>query len=101
MNRKEWLETFLRLADKGANTLEYRRYLRIMAKDLPAHVRAMDNYRRELNELYSTESNTKAVGERDIISPNGQVGYQGNTRESGQAALGAISHEEIRNDDVS
>ena len=53
--RKEWLETFINLADGGASSLEYRRKLGILAQHLPPHVKSLTAYRNELGEIKQSE----------------------------------------------
>ncbi len=55
MERKEWLETFLRLADSNATTLQYRKLLRLKANALAPHVKNLSVYRQELQDIYEQE----------------------------------------------
>jgi len=48
MTRKEWLETFLNLADRNASSIEYRQKLGLRAQKLPAFVKNIPGYRKEL-----------------------------------------------------
>jgi len=55
MTRKEWLEKFLWLFDNGRPTVEYRKYLRIMGRDINKHVKLVDVYRRQLKDILEEE----------------------------------------------
>jgi len=61
MERKEWLKTFIDLADRNAKALEYRKALRIKAQLLPVHVRNLEAYRRELSDLEKVERRNKVA----------------------------------------
>lgn len=57
MTRKEWLETFLKLADNDAPCVDYRKKLRIVnAKDLSHHIRKLTDYRHELKAINDNEA---------------------------------------------
>lgn len=56
MDRKEWLEAFLRCVDTGASTLDFRRYCRVKAQHLPRHMRQVQSYRDELARLLAEET---------------------------------------------
>jgi len=51
LSRREWLEKFIELADSGAPTLDYRRYLRIKAQHLPRYIGGLASCRVELAAL--------------------------------------------------
>jgi len=55
MTRKEWLETFINLADGGAKCVEYRRKLRIKAQNLPTYIKSLGGFRRELGAIKEKE----------------------------------------------
>lgn len=59
MDRKQWLETFLELADKGAPTLEYRKRLRIKVNPLRDHIKNIGSYRKELQDIKDEEERTR------------------------------------------
>lgn len=60
MARKDFLETFLKLADGNAQNGEYRKALGIRAQKLPTHVALIPQYRRELAAI-KVEEAAKAV----------------------------------------
>jgi len=55
MTRKEWLETFLTLADRNAPAMQYRRKLGIRAQKLPTFVRQIGSFRKELEKLHAED----------------------------------------------
>lgn len=55
LSRKEWLKKFLELFDNNRPTIEYRKFLRILGKDINAHVKRVDQYRKELKTLEREE----------------------------------------------
>lgn len=55
MNRKEWLETFLFLADNNKSAREYRRRLGLKPQELRGHVRSIPQYRLELERIEQEE----------------------------------------------
>lgn len=77
MKRKEWLQTFLNLVDKGRPTIEYRKKLRIKVNELPKYIKNIGKYRKELEALLKKEeekSNTepkqtsfKRVPHEDVV----------------------------------
>lgn len=60
MERKQWLETFLKLADNAAPAIEYRKRLRIMSNALGPHVKRITEYRKELQDIYDYENEVQA-----------------------------------------
>jgi peptidoglycan hydrolase CwlO-like protein len=60
MNRKQWLKTFLDLADSNSPTIEYRKKLRLKARELGPHVQNIARYRAELAEILSGEAKVAA-----------------------------------------
>ena len=64
MTRKEWLENFIRLADTGASTLEYRRHCRIKAQHLPRHIAQLPSFRAELERLVAEEAEVQRHEQR-------------------------------------
>lgn len=61
MDRKEFLENFLRCVDTGASTLDFRRYCRVKAQHLPRHMRQIEAYREELARLKAEEAEEAAI----------------------------------------
>ena len=57
--RKEWLETFLWLADRNRPAREFRNKLGVRIPDLKKHISAINSYRNELNALYVKEKTDK------------------------------------------
>jgi len=55
LSRKEWLKKFLELFDNNMPTIAYRKHLRIMGRDINAHVKRVDKYREELKTLEREE----------------------------------------------
>jgi len=61
MNRKQWLETFIELADSGAPALQYRRKLGLKTNVLGTHVKQLGLYRDELNNICEQEEKAKKM----------------------------------------
>ena len=55
MQRKEWLETFLKLVHGGAATIEYRKRLRLKTPDVAKHIKRIGDYQRELDKILADE----------------------------------------------
>jgi hypothetical protein len=55
MERKEWLENFIRCVDTGASTLDFRRYCRVKAQHLPRYMAQLQSFRDELARLKTDE----------------------------------------------
>lgn len=64
MERKEWLETFMKLVNTGAPTLGYRRELRLFPKQVKVHLAKLPQYREELKKLRSEEAKKNEMRER-------------------------------------
>jgi len=65
--RKQWLETFIGLADKGAAAIEYRKRLRIKSAPLQVLIKKLTKFRHELNEIVEQE---EAVKKKEIARAN-------------------------------
>lgn len=61
MKRKEWLETFLKLVDRGAPMIKYRKYLRLFQKDVKKHLKRIGEYRQELESINLEEKKQKEL----------------------------------------
>ena len=55
MTRKQWLETFLHLADSGAAAIDYRKRLRLKTNVLGIHIAKLGSYREELAAIIKQE----------------------------------------------
>ena len=64
MNRKEWLQKFLRLVSTGATMLDYRRELRLFPAQVKSHLKAIGDYRHELKQILEREEIERVRAER-------------------------------------
>ena len=62
--RKQWLETFIKLAVSGAAALEYRKQLKLKTNVLGPHIKRLGKYQEELAEIKAKESAVAAETKR-------------------------------------
>jgi len=55
MRTRQWIETFLRLADSGAPATDYRRQLGLKTNILGKHIARINEYRKELAAIKAQE----------------------------------------------
>ena len=63
MDRKQWLETFLKLADTGAPVVAYRRHLHLKTNVIKLHVGRISAYRKELADIVAKEKEDDRAAE--------------------------------------
>lgn len=59
MERKEWLETFLWLADNNRPAIEYRKRLGVKHNKLPVIIKKIPAFRKELADILAAEQAEK------------------------------------------
>lgn len=64
MNRKEWLEKFLKLVKTNASMLGYRRDLRLFPKEVKRHLVKIGEYKKELAAILKEEKKKEDMRER-------------------------------------
>ena len=95
MTRKEWLETFLHLADNNAIAMEYRRKLGIRAQKLPTFVKRIPGYRKELAALRAEEVQAETQRKRvEALAKARQAAREKRIRER-QKNRGQVNVEEL------
>ena len=63
MERKKWLETFIRLADTNRPAIEYRKRLGVAHATMPITIKRLPAFRRELEEILKAEEEVKLKSE--------------------------------------
>lgn len=64
MERKQWLEKFMRLIKTGATMLDYRRELRLFPKQVKGHLAKLQKYKDELKAINAEEVKQRSVRDR-------------------------------------
>jgi hypothetical protein len=74
MDRKLWLETFIKLAVSGAPAIEYRKKLRIKVPQLGVHVKRLSAYMEELDALKAKEVENERLKKRQEAAAKARAG---------------------------
>lgn len=64
VNRKEWLETFLWLADRNRPAREFRLKLGIKLPNLSSAIKSINAFRDELEQLYVSDKTKKSISKK-------------------------------------
>jgi hypothetical protein len=64
MERKKWLEIFMRLVNTGARLVDYRRELRLFPPQVKIHLRKIEEYRQELIAIRNAEAKAEQMKEK-------------------------------------
>lgn len=90
MTRKQWLKTFLHLADSGAAAVDYRKKLRIKTNVLGKHINKLGEYRKELTDIIAEE---ERIERRRWKKQQQLLRGVGNENVGGESGAGKITSE--------
>ena len=92
MQRKEWLETFLKLVHGGAATIEYRKRLRLKTPDVAKHIKRIGDYQRELDLLTAADEYEEAERQAELRR---QENLEEERKEAARSRKYAIQRQEM------